>query len=90
MPARAVQAAGAVGLIVFNTEEENFVPTAPEGDEAADIAIPVVCVSAVHAELLLTIANQAAADIAAVNQAFARALDEENRDAIDDEDDAGG
>ena len=88
--ARAVQAAGAVGLIVLNTEEENFVPTAPEGDEAADIAIPVVCVSAVHAELLLAIADEAAADIAAVNQAFARALDDENRDAIDDEDDAGG
>ena len=85
--ARAVQAAGAVGLIVLNTEEENFVPSAPEGDDAADVAIPVVCVSAAHAELLLAIADEAAADIAAIDAAVARAVDGENRDALDDGDD---
>ena len=88
--ARAAQAAGAVGLIVLNTEEENFVPSAPEGDDAADVAIPVVCVSAAHSELLLAIADEAAADIAAIDAAVARALDGENRDALDDGDDAGG
>ena len=80
--ARAVQTAGAVGLIVLNTEEENFVPTAPEGDEASDITIPVVCVSAVHAELLLAVADEAAADVAAINEVVARASDGEVADHV--------
>jgi hypothetical protein len=51
--ARAAQAAGAAGLVVLNTEEENFVPNAPEGDDAADVTIPVLCVSADCEERLL-------------------------------------
>jgi hypothetical protein len=59
--ARAVQAAGGRGLVVLNTEDENFVPCAPDDDPADDVTIPVVCVSAAHTGQLLAAADEAAA-----------------------------
>jgi hypothetical protein len=68
--ARAAQAAGAAALIVLNTEEENFIPSAPHGDDAADVAIPVVCVSAAWADQLLAMADAAKAGITTVDSAL--------------------
>ena len=88
--ARAAQAAGAVALIVLNTEVENFVPNAPDDDDAADVSIPVVCVSAAFAEQLLAIADAAKADLAAINGAVERAVDGELRDNLDGGGDVAG
>ena len=42
--ARKAAAAGAIALIVVNTEDHAFVPDTTPGEGAEDIAIPVVCV----------------------------------------------
>ena len=91
--ARVAQRAGAAGLIVLNTEVENFVPNAPEDDDASDVSIPVICVSAAHSDELLAIADGTGPTHVAFLQTFtsvgllfsARNL----RTAIEDGDEAG-
>jgi hypothetical protein len=50
--ARRAQAAGAVALVVINTEDAPFVLADPDG-EAADIVIPALCVGSSDGERLL-------------------------------------